>query len=63
MRRAFKNTSLIASYFCHKTSTARAFLPCGLQTLHDGLDNNYPVITIQTNLTGWITSETTTSNP
>eukprot|EP00957_Ditylum_brightwellii_P208956 15359674-Ditylum_brightwellii.AAC.1 len=62
MRRATENTFLIASYIRCKTSTARVFLPHGYQTLHDGLDNDHPVGNIQTNLTGWITSETTTSN-
>eukprot|EP00957_Ditylum_brightwellii_P068114 5170431-Ditylum_brightwellii.AAC.1 len=62
MMRAIENTSLITSHFCCKPSTARAFLPHGYKTLHDGLDNDHPVGTIQINLTGWITSETTASN-
>eukprot|EP00957_Ditylum_brightwellii_P145778 11100438-Ditylum_brightwellii.AAC.1 len=63
MRRAIENTSFITSYFCCKTFTARAFLPPGFQTLHEGLDKDHPVGTIQTNLTGWITSDKPTGNP
>eukprot|EP00957_Ditylum_brightwellii_P103068 7854494-Ditylum_brightwellii.AAC.1 len=61
-RRVIENTSLMTSYFCHKTSTVRAFLPHGFQILHDGLDNDHPVSTIQTKLTVWITSNKPTSN-
>eukprot|EP00957_Ditylum_brightwellii_P000479 36697-Ditylum_brightwellii.AAC.1 len=63
MRRAIGNISLLTSYFHCKTSTARMILPHGFQTLHDGLDNNCPVGTVQTNLTAWITSNKPTSNP
>eukprot|EP00957_Ditylum_brightwellii_P102511 7812466-Ditylum_brightwellii.AAC.1 len=61
-RRAIESTSLITSYFCCKTSTAMAFLPCEFQTIYDRLNNYCLVSTIQTNLSAWITSDKPTSN-